>query len=264
MSNNCLHRVRLDHVVWQPQKGKEPVLNNISLEFFEGEFYGMLGPNGAGKTSLVRQILRLQKPDQGAIWLDQENLRAWDRDALARKLAFLPQTIREDVDFTVWDTVAMGREPYRKRFFPLEEKDREVIRQALEMTDCLKLKDKRVSILSGGERQRVILARTIAQDTPWVILDEPVSNLDVRHQIEIMGILKELQEQGKTIIAILHDMNLAAAFCTKIVIMKEGSVYAFGPVQEVLTERNLEEVYGMKFEFLEGRSKNGVYIVPQV
>ena len=134
----------------------------------------------------------------------------------------------------------------------------------MRFTNCLEMKDKSITVLSGGERERGMIARTIAQDTPWVILDEPVSALDVKHQAEIMAVLERLRrEKGKTIIAILHDLNLAAAFCTQLILMKKGQVYKAGSMQEVLKKEVLEAVYEMKFDFLANENAKYPYIVPK-
>lgn len=148
---------------------------------------------------------------------------------------------------------------------PLDEEDLDKINEALEFTKCSHIKDKSISFLSGGERQRVMIARTIAQDTPWIILDEPVSNLDVRHQTELMLVLDRLRrEKGKTIVAILHDLNLAAAFCTKIILMHQGNIYCSGASKDVLTGENLSAVYGIEFDFLERENGHLPYIVPRI
>ena len=255
--------IRTDHLTWKPDKDRNPILKDIGLELLPGEFYGILGPNGAGKTSLARQILKLQKPDTGTVCFDGQDIRKLSRDTLARQISFLPQAIRADVEFTVYEAVAMGREPYRRRFSPLSSKDTAKIEEALELANCAQLKEKPVSHLSGGERQRVMIARTIAQDTPWIVLDEPVSNLDVRHQMELLQVLKGLQEKGKTVAAILHDMNLAASFCTQIVLMKQGSVFSFGKPKDVLTQENLKQVYEVEFLFLRDQGRKAPYIVPR-
>ena len=257
-----VQKIRTDHLIWQPDRDRKPILNDICLELFAGEFYGVLGPNGAGKTSLARQILKLQKPNKGTVDLDGQKVSKIRRDALARQLSFLPQAIRGDVEFSVYEVVAMGREPYRKRFLGPGSKDREIIEQALAAANCTHLKEKPVSCLSGGERQREMIARTIAQDTPWIFLDEPISNLDVKHQMELMQTLKKLQEQGRTVIAVLHDMNLAALFCTEMILMKQGKVFAAGKPRDVLTKENLKQVYEVEFTFLE-RGEGGMpYITP--
>jgi iron complex transport system ATP-binding protein len=157
--------------------------------------------------------------------------------------------------------VAMGREPYRKNFASLSKLDREKIDEAMEYTNCTHLKDRNIQLLSGGERQRVMIARTIVQDTPWIILDEPVSNLDIKHQYDLMLLLQRLRnEKSKTIVAILHDLNLAYSFCDRIILMKNGEIFAQGDTRQILTVENLKAVYEMEFEFVNGKNKSDMYI----
>lgn len=259
-----LQQISAENIVWQPSKKKAPVLDHIDLELKEGCFYGILGPNGAGKTSLVRQLLRLKDSTSGTVSLDDTDIRAIKRNDIAKKLAFLPQIINSSVDFTVQEVVAMGREPYRKNFVPLSNEDLKAIEEAMKFTDCEKLRDKSISFISGGERQRVMIARTIAQDTPWIILDEPVSSLDITHQTQLMQLLDNLRnEKKKTVVAILHDINLATGFCTHLVFMKNGRVFRNGTVEELLTPENLKELYDMEFEFINVEGRNRPYVVPK-
>lgn len=261
---NKLKQIEVKSLVWQPEKKMDPILKNVNAMLTSGDFYGILGPNGAGKTSIVRQILHLQDSSSGAVLMDDKNIKEFTRKEMAIHLSFLPQEIKSDVDFTAYDVVAMGREPHRKRFASLTEEDKEKIQEAMQFTNCWHLREKSISFMSGGERQRVMIARTIAQDTPWIILDEPVSNLDVKHQAELMVVLERLRkEKGKTIVAILHDLNLAAAFCTQIILMKKGNVFQAGPAEEVLTEENLSKVYELQFDFFENKNGKIPYIMPR-
>ena len=261
---DSLDNIHVDKLSWQPVKKKNPILDQVSIDLNSGRFYGLLGPNGAGKTSLVRQLLKLQNPTCGTIEFDDEDMRDINRKNMAMKLAFLPQNLNGNVEFTVEEIVTMGREPYRKALAPLTSRDKEIIHEAMEFTDCLEFKDKSIRLLSGGERQRVMIARTIAQDTPWIILDEPVSNLDIPHQVRLMQLLNKLRvEKKKTIVAILHDINLAATFCSHIVLMKDGNVMSSGEVKEVLTADNLEKLYGMEFDVLCENGQGVSYLVPK-
>lgn len=262
IGESSVQKIVADHITWQPKRGETPVLKDICLTLCAGEFYGILGPNGAGKTSLARQILKLQKSGEGSVRFDEMDIKQIKRDVLSRQISFLPQAFRADIEFTAYDVIAMGREPHRKRFSRLSADDLCKIEEALTATSCMGFRDKPISCLSGGERQRVMIARTIAQDTPWIVLDEPVSNLDVKHQIKLMQALKRLNGQGKTVAAILHDMNLAASFCTKVILMRQGGVFAFGAPQEVLTKDNLMQVYGVEFAFLQCEGRKMPYIVP--
>lgn len=259
-----LDNINVHKLVWQPGKKGVPILDSVDMDLNSGKFYGLLGPNGAGKTSLVRQLLKLQNATSGAVELDEENINEVKRKDIARKLAFLPQTINATVEFTVEEIVAMGREPYRKSLAPLTDEDKRIIHEAMEFADCIKFKDKSIRLLSGGERQRVMIARTIAQDTPWIILDEPVSSLDITHQVRLMQLLDRLRvEKKKTIVAILHDINLAATFCTDLILMKDGQVVKQGTKEVVLTKESLGKLYDMEFEFVSREDHTLSYVVPK-
>lgn len=257
--------LNINELSWNPGSEDNYILNNINCEFKEGGFYGILGPNGSGKTSLIRHILRFLEIKEGTIDLEGKNINDYSRKKLASNISFVPQNVNMDVDFKVEDIVAMGRTPYLKRFETLNENDRRIIDHAMEITNCKYLKDKKFSCLSGGESQRVLVARAIAQDTKYMILDEPISHLDIRYQVELMETLKRLnEEENKTIIAILHDLNLSSAYCKDIVLMKNGKVFAKGPVEKVLIKENLKEVYEMNFEIHKLENKDAMFFVPVV
>lgn len=262
MENKSL---KISNLSWNPGNKDNYILNNINCEFKEGGFYGILGPNGSGKTSLIRHILRFLEIKEGTIHLEGKNISHYSRKEFARIISFVPQNVNMDVDFKVEDIVAMGRTPYLKRFETLNDNDRIIIDHAMEVTNCKYLKDKRFSCLSGGEAQRVLVARAISQDTKYMILDEPISHLDIRYQVELMETLKKLNKQeNKTIIAILHDLHLSSAYCRDIVLMKNGSVFAKGSVDEVLTKENLKEVYEMNFEIHKLENEDSLFFVPIV
>ncbi|MDU1005934.1 MAG: ABC transporter ATP-binding protein [Clostridium butyricum] len=257
--------LNIEKLCWQAEDKEKYILNNISGRFKEGGFYGILGPNGSGKTSLVRHILRFIDVKHGLICLDNKDIKDYSRKELACSISFVPQNVNIDVSFTVYDIIAMGRNPYMKRFQDLSQKDRDLINHAMEVTNCAYLKDKAFSYLSGGEAQRVLVARAIAQDTKYLILDEPISHLDIRYQVELMETLKKLnEEENKTIIAILHDLNLSSAYCKEIFLMKDGKVYVEGSVKDVLTEENLKAVYDINFEIHKMKSKNSMFFIPVV
>ncbi len=261
MANN-LNSIEIQGLVWKPDKDLKPVLSDIDGILRSGDFYAILGPNGAGKSSLVRQLLKLAKRSTGEIDFEINNSQTGiddiDRAQMAGLVSFLPQSFGADVDFSVYDIVAMGREPHRKSFAGLNDNDRKIIDEAMEYTNCAHLKDRSIQLLSGGEKQRVMIARTIAQDTPWIILDEPVSSLDIKHQYALMKLLQRLRkEKNKTIVAILHDLNLAYSFCNKIILMKESGIYAQGDTRDIMTVQNLKNVYEMDFEFVTVNGSSG-------
>ena len=256
-------KIIVNELSWSPSKESKEILKKISEEFIEGGFYGILGPNGSGKTSFIRNLLRLITNSTGHIWIGDKNLKDYTRKELATRLSFVPQNTFIDVNFTVYDIVAMGRTPYQGRFDDLSKKDKELIEEALNLTNTWYYKDKYFHQLSGGEAQRVLVARAIAQDTPWIILDEPISHLDIRHQVNLMETLKKLnEEKHTTIITILHDLNLSASYCKEIILMKEGTIYAHGDVDEVLNRENLRAVYNIDFYEQENKMTGKPYFMP--
>ena len=248
---------------WQPDLKQKAILHHLSTNFTEGGFYGIIGPNGSGKTSFMRHILRFLEAKQGEICLDGENIEGYPRKQLATYISFVPQNVNLEADFTVYDMIAMGRTPYQRRFQKLSKEDHQKIEQAMQITHCTHLRERPFAYLSGGEAQRVLVARAIAQDTKYLILDEPISHLDIRYQVELMETLKYLNEkENKTIIAILHDLNLSAAYCKEIVLMKEGTIFASGKVEEVLTKPYLKAVYGIDFEIYESNHRDQRFYIP--
>lgn len=250
---------------WQPKDQERMILNDINGYFREGGFYGVLGPNGSGKTSLIRHILRLLETKIGKITLQDININQISRNELAKNLAFVPQNTNIDANFSVYDIVAMGRTPHQGRFAPLNKKDQEMIEEAMALTNCGYLRNQPFNYLSGGEAQRVLVARAIAQDTPWIILDEPISHLDIKHQVELMETLKQLNTKtNRTVIAILHDLNLTAAYCKDVLLMKDGNVFAMGEMEEVLTKENLLAVYEMEFDVIKPDGMSSPYFIPSM
>lgn len=248
---------------WRPEKGEPFILENIESIFEKGYIYGIIGPNGSGKTSLIRNLLRFVDSTKGVVRIDEQDIRSVKRKKLARKLALVPQHTKMDASFTAYDIVMMGRTPYQKRFSDASREDEKFVLEAMRLTDCYQYREKEVSLLSGGEAQRVATARAIAQDTDWLILDEPTASLDVKHQVELMRSLIKLKKQkGKSIITILHDINIASEYCDRIVIMKEGKIHSQGPATSVLTCENLADVYGISFELLMNPENKTRYFIP--
>jgi iron complex transport system ATP-binding protein len=233
---------------WHPASAARPVLDQVTLCLEKGHFYGVLGQNGSGKTSLARHILRLLPVREGGIAFDATPLGQLSQTQLAKTVAYMPQASQIQADFTVYDVVAMGRTPYLRPFEPLGAADRRAVEAALALTGCEAFAQQSILTVSGGERQRAIMARTIAQQTPWMVIDEPVASLDVLHQTRLMHALGvQNREKGTTIVAVMHDINLAAQHCTDLILMKAGRVLAFGPVWQVLTPENLHALYEMPF-----------------
>ena len=218
------------------------VLSGLSFTVEEGEFVGIIGPNGAGKTTLFRAITRVLKPRQGKIYyrgIDIEEYRGLERD-----IAAMSQFMDEPFSFSVEDFVMMGRFPHVKRFGEPGQKDLDVVNEALEITDTLAVRSRKVNELSGGEKQRVYLAQALAQAPKLLLLDEPTAHLDIGHQIEVMDLIQKLnKERNITVLAVLHDLNIASEYCSKLALLDEGRIKISGTPSEVLTYQNIEQVY---------------------
>ena len=223
-----------------------PVLAGVDLRFSLGQMVGVIGPNGAGKTTLLRLLMRLMAPSTGRIVLEGRALPEFTRRELARLIALVPQDTQIGYAFTVQEIVAMGRNPYLSRFQPPDKADVIAIQSAMHQTGLEGLADRPINTLSGGERQRVLIARTIAQQTPVVLLDEATANLDLCHQLEVMEFAQALAVQGRLVIATIHDLAMASRYCDRLILLNKGGVQADGTAEDVLTARNLEEHFALR------------------
>ncbi len=224
--------------------GGMAVLDSISAHIGEGRFVGLVGPNGAGKSTMLRAIGAVLKPDAGTVSLAGEDVHDLSSRAASRRVATVPQNTSLSFDFDVRDVVAMGRTPYRSRFrSSVDTAGEAAVERALERTETAGFADRSISAVSGGERQRVILARALAQDTPILLLDEPTASLDINHQIRTLELVRDLVDEGKTVIAAIHDLNLAAHYCDDLLLLSEGRILESGPPESVLTESNLAEAF---------------------
>jgi len=224
--------------------GTIEALSAVSLELTPGEIFGLLGPNGSGKSTLLRLMSGVTKPRSGQVMLTERNLQTYDRKALARRIAVVPQESRIELPFSVLEVVLMGRSPYLKRFGFEQAHDIAIAQHSMEQTGVRTLATRGIHELSGGERQRVVLARALAQEPQLLLLDEPTAFLDIKHQVEVYDLLKHLsREQGLTVVAILHDLNLAALYCDRVALLKSGKIFAQGTPEQVLTYVNIKVVY---------------------
>jgi len=222
----------------------EAIVKNISLDINKGDFFGIIGPNGSGKTTFLRLISRVLVPQKGNIELEAVDINKINLKNFCQRVAFVSQDTVVNFSFTVWEIVLMGRIPHLKRMQLETEKDFLAAKAALSMTDTLHLKDKKIDELSSGERQRVFIAKALAQQPDILLLDEPTSHLDIGHQIQVLDLLiKSNKEKNLTIIMILHDLNLASAYCNRIALLNTGSIFKQGLVEDVLTYQNIEAVY---------------------
>lgn len=221
------------------------ILKGVTLEAGAGELVGVIGPNGSGKSTLLKCLYRQLPPQGGAVYLNGRDLAEENRRESAKKIGVVAQHNDKGFDFTVLDMVLLGRSPHKK---PLErdtQQDYAIAKEALREVGLGELAHRSMATLSGGERQRVILARALAQQTPVLILDEPTNHLDVQYQLQLMELVKGL---GRTVVAALHDLNLAAMYCQKLCLLERGRVVAQGTPEEVLTPARIGEVYGVRAE----------------
>jgi ABC-type cobalamin/Fe3+-siderophores transport system ATPase subunit len=223
------------------------VLDGVDVVVAPGELLGLIGPNGAGKTSLVRLLAGLGAPDRGRVLLDGRALADWSRRERARTIALVPQDPRVEFPFTVLEIVLMGRAPYLTGLGFAGPDDVHRARTALARLGLEGLEARRLDALSGGERQRVFLARALAQDPAVLLLDEPTTHLDLRHQTEILDVVREgVRQRGLAALAVLHDLNLAAVSCDRLVLLAKGKVAAKGTPSEVLTQEAIERAFATR------------------
>lgn len=223
------------------------VLHGLDLSLQAGEMFGLLGPNGSGKSTLLRVIAGLLPASGGSVLLHGRSLMQLAPRERARRVALVPQSVALPFAFPVADMVAMGRHPHLGLLGAPGKRDFEAIRTAMEQTDCLELRDRLVTELSGGELQRVIIARALAQEPELLLLDEPTAHLDLNHQLDIARLLQQLNRQRQlTVVWVSHDVNLAAEFCRRLVMLQDGNIVADGPPEVVVTSEMVERVYGLR------------------
>ena len=220
------------------------VLDRVSLDVDSGTIVGLLGPNGSGKTTLVRIVAGVLQPQSGHVWIGGRPIEQLTRRDLARRVAVVPQETHSTFDFSVIDMVLMGRYPHLGPFELEGAADVEIAREALAATGTAALETRAFATLSGGEKQRVVIATALAQASDMLLLDEPTAALDLRYQFEIAALLRRLNaERGTTMILSTHDLNLAAALCGRVVLLKQGRVLAQGATNETLTAANVRLLY---------------------
>ena len=224
----------------------KPVLDGVTLSIEKGEMVGILGPNGSGKTTLLK-IFSAVLMGQGEVKLNGRNIETYGKRELSRLFAVVPQENQIHFPYTVAEIVLMGRASYHSPLALEGKRDLEVARASMELTDSLSFSDRYLHELSGGEKQRVIIARALAQEPEILLLDEPSAFLDLKHQVQVFELMRQLnREHSLTIVAALHDLNLAALFFPRLVMLRDGRVYRDGSPKEVLTEETIEEVYGIR------------------
>lgn len=226
--------------------GSKSVVDEVSLKIEKGKVTSFIGPNGAGKSTLLSIISRLMKNDEGEVFIEGRELLQWKSDELAKIISILKQTNHINIRLTVRELVSFGRFPYSKG--NLTKEDKKYIEEALEYMKLTDIQNKYLDELSGGQRQRAYIAMVIAQNTEYILLDEPLNNLDMKHSVQIMKILRGLADNlGKTIVIVVHEINFASCYSDYIVALKDGKIAKEGLTHEIIDKRVLEDIYEMEF-----------------
>jgi iron complex transport system ATP-binding protein len=238
------------------------VLHHIDLVVEEGEMVALLGPNGSGKTTLIKLMSGVIKPSEGEIHLNGSRLGRMKRREVAQQVAVVPQQFNMPFAFTLREVVLLGRTPFLKVFSDERKRDHRVVEQAIALIGIEGLKERFFNELSGGERQKAILAMALAQEPKLLLLDEPTAHLDINHQVEILDIVKSLnREQGLTIIGAMHDLNLAALYFDRVILLKEGRIFADGTPEKALTEETIKEVFSASVQVMQHPLTKAPHIV---
>jgi iron complex transport system ATP-binding protein len=224
--------------------GKKSVVEDVTVNIQPGKITSFIGPNGAGKSTLLSMVSRLLDADTGEVLIDKSNVKKMKSNDFAKRISILKQSNYMDVRLTIRELVSFGRFPYSKGRLTVE--DERIVDQSLEYMHLTEMQDRFLDELSGGQRQRAFIAMVIAQDTEYILLDEPLNNLDMKHSVQIMKILRRLvDELGKTVVIVLHDINFASVYSDRIVAMKDGKVVKDGPTEEIIQSEALKEIYDM-------------------
>jgi len=229
----------------------EPVVDKVTFSIEESEFVGIIGPNGAGKSTLLKLMDGILPLQAGEIQLQNKPLQEYARKQLAKLIGFVPQNFTTAFSYSVNDIVLMGRYPHLSSFSSENIKDHQIVERSMKSTDVWHFRQRQFEELSGGEKQRVVLASALAQEPQILLLDEPTSSLDIKYQQQFYSILQELQQsRGLTIVVVTHNINLAAHYCRRLILLKSGKIIADGTAEKVITKKMMESVYEVGVEIL--------------
>ena len=227
--------------------GKKQILNDMSFGIAEGDFCAIMGQNGCGKTTLLKCIANLLPIKTNTIFINGKDTNTYSIKNLARQIAFVPQHTPLDFEFSAFETVLMGRNPYQTHLQNESQEDWDIVEECMKKTNTWHLRFATLSEMSGGEMQRVLLARALAQQTPIMLLDEPLSNLDISHQFEIIKLLRTIsQNEKKTILLIVHDLNMAIRYCQSLLLLNNHSIVYHGDIDKGLTPQNIKDYFGVE------------------
>lgn len=227
---------------------EKKILVQAGFQVHEGEFVGIIGPNGSGKSTLLKNVYKVLKPQEGKIMFMNRDLLTMSNREMAQQLAVVIQEQEASFDFTVEEVVMMGRHAKKKMMESENEADREIVHQTLRATGLYEIREQSFITLSGGEKQRAFIARALVQDTPCLLLDEPTNHLDIKYQLELMNLVKA---QKKTVVAVIHDLNIASMYCDRLYALKEGKIVVSGTPKQVLTPEFIKEVYEVEAEIVD-------------
>lgn len=234
--------------------GQKTVVSDVTLPIEKGKMTACIGPNGAGKSTLLEMVSRLIPSDTGHIYIDGGEVKSWKQGDLAKRLSVLKQTNRMNMRLTVRELVSFGRFPYTKGRLGPECKEK--IEESLEYLGLVELQERYIDTLSGGQLQRALIAMVLCQDTDYILLDEPLNNLDMAFGVQMMKTLRKLVDDlNKTVVTVIHDINFAASYADNIVVMKEGQLFATGSVDEMISKDILDDLYGMDVQIIENNGK---------
>lgn len=242
--------------------GDKEVLRGINFYIDSPKFIGIVGANGCGKTTLLKVLSGSLKAWQGTVFVQGLEVNKIDPKYRAKSLSYVSQENFCEFSFSCYDIIMMGRLPFLKRFQNEGKLDRDIVETVMELTNTWTFKEKSLNELSGGEKQRVYIARALAQKTNILLLDEPVSHLDIKYQVEILTLLKKLSQKGHLVLTVLHDLNLVAQFCDQVMIMKEGTILSQGVPGQILVPSNIQDAFSIKVDVLNHPSTNIPYVIP--
>lgn len=234
------------------------IIDGIDISVKEGEFVGIVGPNGCGKSTLLKNIYKVYTPDSGAAYIDGEEIFKMSNKKTAKKMSVMQQENLVDFDMTVYDMAMLGRFAYQKMFSGDSDEDREIVLEYLKEVGLEGYEKRHFLSLSGGEKQRTLLARALSQKSPLIILDEPTNHLDIGYQYQIMNILKR---QKLTTLCCVHDLNVAATYCDRIILMKKREVFKVGTPREMLTSENIKELFHIDTQIVENEKTGSINII---